>query len=224
MPRTKVMIVDDHEIVRLGLKAVLELEADMELVGEYGNAQSALREARFHRPDVVLMDVRMPGMDGIEACRLLRAELPETRVLMLTSHSDEDAVLSSIMAGASGYLLKNLGRAELLSAIRATAGGKSLLDPAVTSRVLARLKELTAREQAREVAMLSDREKEVLSLIASGLTNKEIAARLVISENTARNHVSRILEKLGLTRRSEAATFAAEHGLLRKEEREQPGR
>ncbi len=220
MPRTKVMIVDDHEIVRLGLKAVLELEADMELVGEYGDAQSALREARFHQPDVVLMDVRMPGMDGIEACRLLRAELPQTRVLMLTSHSDEDAVLASIMAGASGYLLKNQGRADLLSAIRAVAGGKSLLDPAVTSRVLARLKELTAREQAREVAMLSDREKEVLSLIASGLTNKEIAAKLVISENTARNHVSRILEKLGLTRRSEAATFAAEHGLLRKEDPE----
>lgn len=220
MPRTKVMIVDDHEIVRLGLKAVLELEADMELVGEYGDAQSALREARFHQPDVVLMDVRMPGMDGIEACRLLRAELPQTRVLMLTSHSDEDAVLASIMAGASGYLLKNQGRADLLSAVRAVAGGKSLLDPAVTSRVLARLKELTAREQAREVAMLSDREKEVLSLIASGLTNKEIAAKLVISENTARNHVSRILEKLGLTRRSEAATFAAEHGLLRKEDPE----
>lgn len=214
MNSIKLMIIDDHEVVRLGLKAALELEDDMNMVGDFGDARVALREAETHRPDVVLMDVRMPELDGIEACRLFRDALPETKVVMLTSYSDEQAVFASIMAGASGYLLKNTGRADLLNAIRAVANGESLLDPAVTKRVLDRLKDLTAKEEAHEVAMLSDREKEVLALVANGLTNKEIAARLIISENTARNHVSRILDKLGLTRRSEAATFAAQHGLL----------
>jgi two-component system response regulator DevR len=215
MKRVKVMIVDDHEVVRLGLRAALEPEEDIELTGDAGNAQAALREAQVRRPDVVLMDVRMPGTDGIQACRAIRDVLPETRVVMLTSYSDEDAVFASIMAGAYGYLLKNTSRAELLNAIRSVARGESLLDPAVTARVLARFKELTAREQDREVALLSEREKEVLSRVAQGFTNKEIAARLNITEHTARNHVSHILEKLGLTRRSEAATFAAQHGLVK---------
>ena len=169
------------------------------------------------RPDVVIMDVRMPEMNGIEACRILRETLPQTKVVMLTSFSDEEAVFASIMAGAAGYLLKNAPRSELLSAVRSVAQGESLLDPAVTSRVLARLKELTAKEQDRELSLLSNREKEVLALVAQGLTNKETAARLFISQHTARNHVSRILDKLGLTRRSEAATFAAHHGLVEKD-------
>ena len=217
------MIVDDHEVVRLGLKTALEAEEDMEVVAESGDARVALQDAEITRPDVVLMDVRMPGMDGIQACRILRQALPDTHVVMLTSFSDEEAVFASIMAGASGYLLKNTPRSELLSAVRSVSGGESLLDPAVTSRVLARLKELAAKEEDREAALLSEREKEVLALVAQGLTNKEIAARLIISENTARNHVSRILDKLGLTRRSEAATFAAQHGLLgKKGERPSP--
>lgn len=214
MERIKVLIVDDHEVVRLGLKAALEMEDDMEMVGDFGNAQVAIREVEIKRPDVVLMDVRMPKMDGISACRIIRDSVPETKVVMLTSFSDEEAVFASIMAGASGYLLKNSGRAELLNAVRAVAKGESLLDPSVTSRVLERLRDLSEKEEDREVAMISKREKEVLALVAQGLTNKEIAARLIISENTARNHVSRILDKLGLTRRSEAATFAAQHGLL----------
>ncbi len=214
MVRTRVMVVDDHEVVRLGLQATLEPEDDLELVGEAGNAEAALREAEVVRPDVVLMDVRMPGTSGIEACRLLRERLPDTRVLMLTSFGDEEAVLASIMAGASGYLLKNTGRRELLRAVRAAAKGESQLDPSVTGRVLTRLRDLTEMEEDRESAVLSDREKEVLALVARGRTNKEIAAELFISENTARNHVSRILSKLGLARRSEAATFAAQHGLL----------
>jgi len=139
-------------------------------------------------------------------------------VVMLTSYSDEQAVFSSIMAGAAGYLLKNTGRADLLAAVRSAAGGQSLLDPAVAARVLARLRELTVKEQHREAALLSDREKEVLALGHQGLTNREVAAKLIISENTARNHVSHILDKLGLSRRTEAAIFAARHGLLDDEE------
>ena len=216
MKPISVMIVDDHEVVRLGLRAVLEPEDDIQVVADAGTADAAIREAQIKRPNVVLMDVRMPGKDGIQACREIRDRLPGTRVLMLTSYSEEQAVLAAVLAGASGYLLKNVGRAELLRAIRVVAAGESLLDPAVTSAVLARLKDLSTREDP-QVALLSKREREVMALVAEGRTNKEIAGELIISENTARNHVSRILDKLGLTRRSEAATFAAQHGLLRRE-------
>ena len=198
----------------MGLRAALEPEGDMEVVAEAGNAQVAIDEAEIRVPDVVLMDVRMPGMDGIQACRMLRERLPETKVVMLTSYGDEQAVFASIMAGAAGYLLKNTRRADLLSAVRTAARGESLLDPAVAGQVLARLRELAAKEQSREAGLLSQREREVLGLVAQGLTNREIAQRLIISEHTARNHVSRILDKLDMTRRSEAATFAAQHGLL----------
>ena len=217
MRSIRVMVVDDHEVVRLGLRTAVEMEEDMEVVADVGDAQSALREAEIHRPDVVLMDVRMPGVDGIQACRLLRERWPDTRVVMLTSFSDEQAVFASIMAGASGYLLKNTRRAELLGAVRLAAKGESLLDPAVAAPVLARLRELAAKEQDREVALLSGREREMLGLVAKGRTNKEIAASLIISENTARNHVSRILEKLGMSSRTEAATFAVQHGLLEED-------
>ena len=218
MDRIKVMIVDDHEVVRLGLKTALEPEDDIQVVADAGNAQVALQEVETARPDVVLMDVRMPGTDGIQACRMIKDAFPDTKVVMLTSYSDEEAVMASIMAGASGYLLKNTARAGLLGAVRSAARGESLLDPAVASRVLVRLRELAVREQDREAELLSEREREVVALVANGLTNKEIAAELVISQNTARNHVSRILDKLGLTRRSEAARFAAQHGLLDTED------
>ena len=217
MERIKLMIVDDHEMVRLGMKTALEPEEDMEIVADVGDARVALTEAEIKRPDVVLMDVRMPGMDGIQACRLLRERLPETKVVMLTSYSDEDAVMASIMAGAVGYFLKDLGRSELLEAVRSVAKGRSLLDPAVTAQVLARLKDLTTKEEAKETARLSVREKEVLALVAEGLTNREIADKLIISQHTARNHVSHILDKLGISRRSQAATFAAQHGLIDKD-------
>ena len=214
MKPIRVMIVDDHEVVRMGLRAALELEEDMEVVAEAGDAQAALREADVSGPDVVLMDVRMPGIDGIQACRALRESQPDTRGVMLTSFSDEEAVYSSIMAGAGGFLLKNTRRADLLTAVRAAAAGESLLDPGVAASVLARLRKLAANQEEREVALLSGREREVLALVAQGLTNKQIAANLFISENTVRNHVSRILEKLDLSRRSEAASWAATHGLL----------
>jgi len=216
MPRTRVMVVDDHEVVRSGLKAILEPEKDLEVVGEAASAREAIQKVPRLDPHVVLMDVRMGEMSGIEACRLIKSAHPQVNILMLTSFSEEEAVTAAIMAGASAYLLKNVGRSDLIKAIRAVAAGQNLLDPSVTKRVMEKLAQLAAKEQERAVEGISEREKEVLTLVARGLTNKEIGKNLIITENTARNHVSRILDKLGLTRRSEAAVFAAEHGLLKK--------
>ncbi len=216
MPRTRIMVVDDHEVVRSGLKAILEPEEDLEVVGEASSAREAVQKVPRLDPHVVLMDVRMGEMSGIEACRLIKSAHPQVNMLMLTSFSEEEAVTAAIMAGASAYILKNVGRADLIKTIRAVAAGQNLLDPSVTKRVMEKLAQLAAKEEERAVEVISEREKEVLTLVARGLTNKEIAKNLIITENTARNHVSRILGKLGLTRRSEAAVFAAEHGLLKK--------
>lgn len=220
MANIRIMIVDDHEVVRSGLKSILEPEDDLEVVGEASSGSEAVEKVAQLDPSLVLMDIRMEEMSGIEACRLIKSSHPQVNVLMLTSFGEEEAVMASIMAGASAYLLKNVGRTELIRAIRGVAGGQNLLDPAVTKRVMERLAQLTVKEEEREVAGLSGREKEVLALVARGSTNKEIAGKLVISEHTARNHLSRILDKLGLTRRSEAAVFAAEHGLLDKADEE----
>ncbi len=220
MANIRIMIVDDHEVVRSGLKSILEPEDDLEVVGEASSGSEAVEKVAQLEPGLVLMDIRMEEMSGIEACRLIKSSHPQVNVLMLTSFGEEEAVMASIMAGASAYLLKNVGRTELIRAIRGVAGGQNLLDPAVTKRVMERLAQLTVKEEEREVAGLSGREKEVLALVARGSTNKEIAGKLVISEHTARNHLSRILDKLGLTRRSEAAVFAAEHGLLDKADEE----
>ena len=214
MAAIRVMIVDDHEIVRSGLNAVLDPEEDLVVVGEAGSAEEAIQVAARVDPQVILMDVRMEGMSGIDACRAIKSVRPEVKVLMFTSFGEEDAVTASIVAGASGYLLKNMGRPELLRAIRGVAAGQSLLDPSVTRKVMERLARLSAREEERLVEALSDRERGVLALVAEGRTNREIAEQLVLSENTVRNHVSRILEKLGMSRRSEAASFATQHGLL----------
>jgi two-component system, NarL family, response regulator DevR len=210
---TRLLLVDDHEVFRIGLRTVLEFEPDLKVVGEAGDATSGVQAAESLGPDVVLMDVRLGGIDGVQACREIRSRFPDVRVLMLTSFADEDVVLSSIMAGASGFVTKNVGRAELLKAIRSVAAGESLLDPAVTKQVLDKLVALTQRDREREIDQLSEREREVLTLVAQGHTNREIAEKLVLSEHTARNHVSRIFEKLGLSRRSEAAAYAARMGL-----------
>ena len=220
MDTLRIMIVDDHEVVRSGLKAILEPEDDLEVVGEASSGSEAVEKVARSDPSLVLMDVRMEEMSGIEACRLIKRSHPQVNVLMLTSFGEEEAVMAPIMAGASAYLLKNVGRSELIRAIRGVAGGQNLLDPAVTKRVMERLAQLTVKDEEREVAGLSGQEKEVLALVARGSTSKEIAGKLVISEHTARNHLSRSLDKLGLTRRSEAAVFAAEHGLLDKNDEE----
>ncbi len=213
MADTRLLIVDDHEVVRAGLRALLQLHDGLTVVGEAADGEEAIREALRLRPDVVLMDVRMGAMDGIEACRALKSELPAVRVLMLTSYGTQEAVLAALMAGAAGFLLKNAGQHELVRAIRAVARGESLLDPAVTRLVTQRLVELSERAEHPLLKALSPREREVLALVAQGGTNREIALRLVISEVTARNHVSHILEKLGVHRRAEAAALAAQLGI-----------
>ena len=211
----RVMLVDDHEILRTGIRAVFDLEDDVEVVAEAGDGASALEAARRSRPDVVLMDIRMGTSDGITACRDIKAALPATKVLMLTSFGTEEAVLSSLMAGASGFLLKNTGRDGLLQAVRTLAAGGALLDAAVTAQMVDKLVTLARGRGPDELADLTEREREVLALIATGKTNREIANELVISEATARNHISHIFEKLGLSRRSEAAALATRLGLGR---------
>jgi DNA-binding NarL/FixJ family response regulator len=212
----RILIVDDHAVVRSGLRAVLEDEEGLEVVGDAANARESLVKAQALRPDVVLMDIRMEEGDdasGIDACREIRSELPETQVIMFTSYGEREAVLASIMAGATGFLTKNVSHARLVEAIRAVGRGQSLLDASVTRDVIDRLAEL-GRAQPEPVDLLSDREREVLLLIAQGCTNKEIGAKLFLSPYTARNHVIHILDKLGLSRRSEAAAQAVKLGLL----------
>lgn len=196
MATTKLLLVDDHEVVRSGLQMILSAEEDLRVVGEAASAEESIRKAEGLEPDVVLMDVRMGAVSGIDACRAIKSARPETNVLIFTSFGDEEAVMAAIIAGASGYLLKNVSRAELLSAIRKVAEGQNLLDPAVTRKVMERLSQLAGREQDRVMEQISEREREVLALVAEGRTNREIARQLYITENTARNHVSRILEKL----------------------------
>lgn len=208
--KIRVLLVDDHEVVRIGLKALLQRATDLELAGEAGSAAGALAACAELRPDVVVMDVRMPGGSGIEACREIRANFPETRVLMLTSYPDEEAVLASVMAGASGYVLKEIGSGELLSGIRAVAAGRSLLDPQVAAIVLDQVR----RRAEPQHPPLTEQERRILSLIAEGKTNREIAAEIFLSEKTVRNYVSLLLEKLNLHNRAEAAAFAVREHLV----------
>ena len=177
MAKVRIMIVDDHEVVRSGLKAILEPKGDFDVVGEAASGEEAIAQVAAHRPGVVLMDVRMEEMRGIEACRAIKSAHPEVNVLMLTSYSEEEAVTAAIMAGASAYLLKNVGRSELIKAIRGVAAGQNQLDPAVTRQVMEKLARLIAREEAQGVAELSQRGREVMAPIAEGATNRGIAAR-----------------------------------------------
>ncbi|MDZ4277749.1 MAG: response regulator transcription factor [Dehalococcoidia bacterium] len=206
--QTRVLIVDDHDVVREGLRALLRRREELALVGEADSVAAAIQEARRTEPDVVIMDVRLPDGSGVEACREIRSERPETKVIMLTSYADDEAVLSSIMAGASGYLLKQTRSQDLVAAIGRVAGGESLLDPAVTQRVLDRVRS-GAPGKDDKLALLSEQEEKILYLIAEGKTNKEIAQEVYLSDKTVKNYVSSILSKLNLRRRSEAAAFIA---------------
>ena len=207
--RVAILLVDDHEVVRMGLKTLLDRREGFSVVGEAGSVADAISAARQTQPDVIVMDIRLPDGNGVEACREIRGELPDTKVIMLTSYADDEAVYGSIMAGASGYLLKQSRGQSLAEAIERVAKGESLLDPSVTEKVLARMRSLASGE-GDELAALSSQEKKILSLIAEGKTNKEIAGEVFLSDKTVKNYVSSILSKLNLRRRSEAAAFIAE--------------
>jgi two-component system response regulator DevR len=203
----KVFLLDDHEVVRAGIRGLLEAEDDIEVVGEAGTAEEAINRVPALRPDVAVLDVRLPDGDGVEVCRELRSRMPELRCLMLTSFADDDALFAAIMGGASGYVLKQIRGTDLVSAITRVGKGGSLIDPTLTKRVLDRLR--SGPEQDERLARLSDQERRILDLLAEGLTNRQIAGRLFLAEKTVKNYVSNLLTKLGMSRRTEAAAFAA---------------
>jgi two-component system response regulator DevR len=207
----RVMLVDDHEVVREGLKTLLNRREGMSVVGEAGTVGQSIEVAASVKPDVVVMDLRLPDGSGIEACREIRSELPGTKVIMLTSYADEDAVMSSILGGASAYLLKQTRGSQLAEAIEGVARGESLLDPSVTLRVLEEVRKTASGKSnaAPEEAQLNENEQKILYLIAEGKTNKEIAAEIFLSDKTVKNYVSNILSKLNMKRRSEAAAYIA---------------
>ncbi len=203
----RVMIVDDHEVVREGLRSLLDRREGMTVVAEAGTVAQAVERALQEKPAVVIMDVRLPDGSGVEACREIRATLPDTRMIMLTSYADDEAIIASIMAGASAYLLKQTRGQQLVDAIFAVARGESLLDPQVTKRVLEQVR--GNNEARKDEAKLTENEQKILLLIAEGKTNREIAADVFLSDKTVKNYVSSILSKLNLKRRSEAAAYIA---------------
>jgi two-component system response regulator DevR len=201
-------LLDDHEVVRRGIADLLETEAGIRVVGEAGSAAEALRRIPAARPDVAILDARLPDGSGIDVCRDIRSEMPEVNCLILTSYDDDDAIFAAVMAGAAGYLLKEIRGTSLVDAVRQVAAGKSLLDPSVTGRLLSRLRDGAPKDT--RLASLTDREREILGLIADGLTNRQIGERLFLAEKTVKNYVSGLLAKLGMQRRTQAAVFGAE--------------
>lgn len=205
------LIVDDHPVVRVGLRSLLSREPTIEVVGEAGTAAEAVAQAARLQPNVIIMDVRLPGSSGVEACREIRSADPKVHIIMLTSHADEDAIFNSIMAGADGYLLKQVSGQELVQAIETVATGQSLLDPAVTHKVLEKIKRLATGRGISEISQLSAQEQKVLALVSEGMTNREVARVLGLSDKTVKNYLSHVFEKLNLSRRAEAAAFFARH-------------
>ncbi|WP_084965123.1 response regulator [Thermoactinospora rubra] len=203
----RVFLVDDHEVVRRGVAALLEAEDDIEVVGEAGTAASALARIPALRPDVAVLDVRLPDGTGVDVCREVRSRLPELRCLMLSSYADDDALFDAVMAGASGYVLKQIHGSDLVGAVRTVASGQSLLDPQTTAAMLARLRDQSTRRDP--LAALTDQERQILELIGEGLTNRQIGERLFLAEKTVKNYVSNLLGKLDMQRRTQAAALAA---------------
>ncbi|MET8569514.1 response regulator transcription factor [Streptomyces sp. NPDC004783] len=206
----RVFLLDDHEVVRRGVHDLLSDEPDIEVVGEAATADQALARVPALRPHVAVLDVRLPDGDGVTVCRELRSRLPELACLMLTSFDDEEALLDSIMAGASGYVLKQIQGSDLVSAVRTVARGQSLLDPSATTKLMARLRGGQPQEEPDTLPGLTDREREILALIGEGLTNRQIGQRLYLAEKTVKNHISRLLAKLGVERRIQAAVLATQ--------------
>ncbi|WP_436771912.1 response regulator [Yinghuangia sp. YIM S09857] len=203
----RVFLLDDHEVVRRGVFELLSLEADIDVVGEAGSAAEALVRIPATRPQVAVLDVRLPDGSGVEVCREIRAAMPDVRCLMLTSFSDDEALFDAIMAGASGYVLKDIRGSDLVGAVRDVASGKSLLDPAATARVLERLR--GGGRQDDRLASLSEQERKILDLIGEGMTNRQIGESLHLAEKTVKNYVSSLLAKLGMERRTQAAAYVA---------------
>jgi two-component system, NarL family, response regulator DevR len=207
-PKIRVFLLDDHEVVRRGVRDLLESEGDIEVVGEASTAAEAMARVPAVRPDVAVLDVRLPDGDGVTVCRDLRSQLPELPCLMLTSFADDEALFDAIMAGAAGYVLKQVRGADILGAVRTVAGGGSLLDPRTTARVMERLRNQAAENDP--LAGLSEQEKRILELIGEGLTNRQIGERMFLAEKTVKNYVSTVLSKLGLQRRTQVAVLATE--------------
>jgi len=203
----KVFLLDDHEIVRRGVKDLLEAESDIAVIGEAGTAASALARIPALRPDVAVLDVRLPDGDGVTVCREIRSRMPEVACLMLTSFGDDEALFDAIMAGAAGYVLKQIRGTDLVGAVRTVAGGQSLLDPEAASRVMARMRDASRRNDP--LAALTGQERKILELIGEGLTNRQIGERLFLAEKTVKNYVSALFAKLGMERRTQAAAYAA---------------
>ena len=213
MAKHRILLVDDHEVVRIGLKSLLERHPQFTVVGEAGSAREALEQVANLKPEVVVMDIRLPGTSGIEACEEIVNKFPGTKVIMLTSYAEDEMLFSAIRAGASGYILKQIGSDDLIKALEAVSRGEALLDAAVTQRVLQEVRRAVKEEEASAFAHLSQQEKHVLLLVSEGKTNREIAKLLFLGEGTVRNYVSSILSKLAVNNRAEAAAYAVEHNL-----------
>jgi DNA-binding NarL/FixJ family response regulator len=213
MSKLRLILVDDHEVVRVGLRTLLSRHAEFEVVDEASTGQEAVRKALMHRPDIMIMDVRLSGMSGIEACREIVQAAPSIKVIMLTSYGDDDTLFESIAAGASGYVLKQIGSDELMRSIENVGKGEASLDPATTSRVFARMREMARRREESAFSQLTEQELRVLAHLAEGRTNREIADILVLGEGTVRNYVSSIFAKLHVNNRAEAAAYAAAHNI-----------
>jgi two-component system response regulator DevR len=207
----RILLVDDHEVVRVGVCALIERQPGMEVIGEAGTAREAVALAQQLAPDVVLLDVRLPGSDGLDACQQIKALRPETRVIILTSFPDDEVLFDAIASGADGYVLKQIGSDDLIRALERVGRGESLLDPSVTDRVFAKMREVRRRERAHAFADLNIQEMQILAYIAEGKTNRQIGDALHLSEKTVRNYVSHILNKLDLASRAQAAAYAARH-------------
>ncbi len=213
MPKSRIMIVDDHEVVRQGLIALLEQNSQYQVVAQADNALEAIKKVETYKPDIVLMDIRLPGMSGIEACEQINKKYPDTKVIMLTSFAEDEMLFSAIKAGASGYVLKQINAKDLINSIESVARGEASLDPAVTQRVFQEVRKAVREEEASAFAALSQQERMVLKLVSEGKTNREIAQNLFLGEGTVRNYVSSILSKLNVANRAEAAAYAVEHNL-----------
>jgi DNA-binding NarL/FixJ family response regulator len=213
MKQLRIILVDDHEVVRLGLRTLLDRHPSFTVIDEAGTAREAIEKTLQQQPDVVVMDVRLQGGSGIEACRKIMVQAPDTKVIILTSYAEDEMLFDAISAGAAGYVLKQIGGDDLVRSIESVGRGEALLDPSLVQKVFARVREAARKEEAAAFAELTDQELRVLAQVAEGKTNREIAKTLYLGEGTVRNYVSSILSKLGLTNRAEAAAYAVEHNL-----------